>query len=127
MPSRAELRVGAADDDRRALRAGLSRAAASAVTSPTTVPGATTGGKTIAVEAAELEDALRPVAAREVEHPRARAERGIGDELARELGQDPVAEHADVRDRVEDRPVRVAAIQRKRAGAVIETQSPARS
>jgi len=49
----------------------------------------------------ELDHPRRPGAVRQVEHPRARAERRIGGELAAEARQDPVGEHADVCDRRE--------------------------
>ena len=64
---------------------------------PITVPGASHRREDRRVEAADLDHLVRPGARGEVEHPRARAERRVGDELAREPREDPVAEHADVR------------------------------
>ena len=54
-----------------------------------------------AIETADLEHTIGPVALGKVEHPGARAERGVGHENTGELREDPVAEHADVRDRGE--------------------------
>ena len=84
----AELRVGAAGDDRRARRGGRSRRPPSAVTSPITVPGSTHRREDRARRARRCSrissDQSR---CGELEHARARAERRVGRELAGQPGQ----------------------------------------
>ncbi len=54
-----------------------------------------------AIQPADLEDAIRPVAVGQLEHAGARTQRAVRDELAAQPREDPVAEHADVGDRGE--------------------------
>ena len=78
------------------------------------------------VEPGHRDHVVGPVRGGEIKHARARAQRRIGHELAAQAGQNPVAEHPEVSNCREDVGF-VRAIQRRRAGAVIATQSPARS
>ena len=101
-PEQPELRVRAADDDRRAVREPGLPPRPRRSPRRSTVPRSTTVGNDVRSSPTRSRARGPTSRAGEVEHPRARAERRVGDELAGEPGQDPVAEHPDVRDRRED-------------------------
>ena len=123
----AELGVGAADDDRASPRGGRSAAAAAPVTVADDGARLDDVGEDGAVEPADLEHALRPVAL-----ARART----CPELEPSDGSVTNSPESFVRIQSPSMPTcaidaktsgSCRAIQRKRAGAVIATQSPARS
>ena len=93
--NQAELRIGAADHDRRAgLESGVRGCALTHMTGDSA--RLQDRREQLALHVADFDDLRRPGTGGEIEHPGTRADGRVGEELARQPVCDPVGEHVDV-------------------------------